>query len=571
MKKSIIFLGIVIISFIIQSTLSLAYVYDDFSSGTLDTSKWEIRQDVEGQPLMEEYWVDPVLENFHTQQTTAVDRRVYLVPKKIFKAGDTLEYDFNLISRSGTFAQMILLTGSDYYRFAGVDTSTGDLGEYHIILEFFEDRLEVSRFTPIGTFNQTFTLTNPNGEYELYIGSFSNGQVHIDYDNFVINGEAVAIWHLDEGEGTTASDSSGNGNDGTLYGGLDATGWTSDCIFGSCLKFDGVNDYIKVLNSASLNMGGNEITVEYWIKFSNGWYPESGGSWEDDQKIFDKGDAYNGVMIKNSGKHRFSIRPYAPPYTETNKDSWDADTWYYIVNVFDGTQYRIYVNGVLDKNETFIGSVSTSGYNLIIGAWTHEDKQFFNGTIDEFYIYKRAKTPEEIWENYQANAPEPVAEGSLECLKVSDSTTVNGRSSVDCPEGYNLTGGGCAAGNYIMESYPSDNGWRCRANSVTVTTFARCCKVVLPAPEPCPEPECNCTELTESVSELEEEVGDLQSRVETLEQGQGTVPPHNHTISEVIGLQGALDTMKELICTIIYDLLPKGLLQAAKFDTAYCQ
>ncbi len=118
----------------------------------------------------------------------------------------------------------------------------------------------------------------------------------------------------------------------------------------------------------------------------------------------------------------------------------------------------------------------------------------FNGIIDEVSVYNYAKTPEEIWNDYQANAPEPP-----------------------------------------------------------------------------PEPECNCTELTERVSILEEETEDLQSRVETLEQGQGTVPPHNHTISEVIGLQGALDTIQELICKIIYDLLPKGLLQAAKFDTAYCQ
>jgi len=86
-----------------------------------------------------------------------------------------------------------------------------------------------------------------------------------------------------------------------------------------------------------------------------------------------------------------------------------------------------------------------------------------------------------------------------------------------------------------------------------------------------PIPPCNCTELTERISVLEEEVEDLQSRVETLEQGQGTFPPHNHTISEVIGLQSILDSIQNTIRLVICELLPKGLLQAAKFDTSYCQ
>ena len=44
-------------------------VYDDFSSEALDASKWEVRQDVEGHPLTNEYWVDSELKNFHVQQS----------------------------------------------------------------------------------------------------------------------------------------------------------------------------------------------------------------------------------------------------------------------------------------------------------------------------------------------------------------------------------------------------------------------------------------------------------------------------------------------------------------------
>ncbi len=125
-----------------------------------------------------------------------------------------------------------------------------------------------------------------------------------------------------------------------------------------------------------------------------------------------------------------------------------------------------------------------------------------------------------------------------------------------------------------VHSHPSDRNWfNGIIDEVSVYNYAKTAEEIWEDYQSfiTPEPPCNCTELTERVSTLEEETEDLQSRVETLEQGQGTVPPHNHTISEVIGLQGALDTIQELICKIIYDLLPKGLLQAAKFDTTYCQ
>jgi hypothetical protein len=71
----------------------------------------------------------------------------------------------------------------------------------------------------------------------------------------------VGLWHFDKGIGTTAYDSSGNPNDGTLMGG---TGWTSG-KFGQALSFDGVNGYMEVSDSTSLDITG-AITIECWVK-----------------------------------------------------------------------------------------------------------------------------------------------------------------------------------------------------------------------------------------------------------------------------------------------------------------
>ena len=52
----------------------------------------------------------------------------------------------------------------------------------------------------------------------------------------------VAEWHFDEGSGSVLVDSSGNGNDGVIYG---AT-WV-DGKYGTALSFDGVDDNLEVI------------------------------------------------------------------------------------------------------------------------------------------------------------------------------------------------------------------------------------------------------------------------------------------------------------------------------------
>ncbi|MEK6922182.1 MAG: hypothetical protein AABX08_00080, partial [Nanoarchaeota archaeon] len=158
--------------------------------------KWEIRQDTEGQPLMDEY--DVINEGdgfvFHTQQNIIGDRRVYLFPKRKFTTGDSIEYDVDLISRAGNYAQMVLLTGDQYIRIGIFGYNNGvqgfdELGIANMKLIFQENNLRVERRTPSGELLiDNLQLVNPNGIYELYIGSFSghNGIVHMDYDNFRI-------------------------------------------------------------------------------------------------------------------------------------------------------------------------------------------------------------------------------------------------------------------------------------------------------------------------------------------------------------------------------------------------
>jgi hypothetical protein len=92
----------------------------------------------------------------------------------------------------------------------------------------------------------------------------TNEQSEISYLTKEPPTDLVALWHFDEGVGTTASDSRGNGNNGTLKPTGSEPTWVIG-KFGNALSFDGTDDYVdcncKVGNFYLLD----PFTIEAWI------------------------------------------------------------------------------------------------------------------------------------------------------------------------------------------------------------------------------------------------------------------------------------------------------------------
>ena len=72
--------------------------------------------------------------------------------------------------------------------------------------------------------------------------------------------DLVAHWKFDEGAGTTAFDSSVNGNDGTLEGNPQ---WVAGKL-GGALEGNGTSDVVRVPHSASLDIS-QAVTVSLWL------------------------------------------------------------------------------------------------------------------------------------------------------------------------------------------------------------------------------------------------------------------------------------------------------------------
>jgi len=140
------------------------------------------------------------------------------------------------------------------------------------------------------------------------------------------------------GQPNLVLDGSGDNNHGTVYGG--AT-WV-DGVYGKALSFDGIDDYIQVADSDSLDLT-DKITVEMWMKpDAFGRTRELGskvGGWGQDFYVFSTG-ALEWQLKLDDGSY-WSIVSSTPV---------SVGSWYDLAFAVDTSTDKawIYINGIQD-------------------------------------------------------------------------------------------------------------------------------------------------------------------------------------------------------------------------------
>jgi hypothetical protein len=198
------------------------------------------------------------------------------------------------------------------------------------------------------------------------------------------------------------TDASGNGNTVHNYSAVFTTDrWNQT---NRAVGFNGTSSYMQVSASTSLIDSG-DITVCAWIKTS---------SLATQQCIFEK--YYNGLQYHGwvlglyHGIAIFDGRDgYTGALTLRGVDTVNIadNNWHFVVGQRQGIYWRIFVDGRLG-NEQSINSTSTGsiedGGKITIGAYSNVSPNgFWQGSIDDIRIYKRALTPSEISSLYHEN------------------------------------------------------------------------------------------------------------------------------------------------------------------------
>lgn len=186
------------------------------------------------------------------------------------------------------------------------------LGVYGILSGFIPRILAASDIT------ETWTFSTP-GDYTLSDANsveVTSNSVRLKARNYADDANTMALYHLDEPSGTSATDSSSNGNTGTLSGSF-VTG-----VLNNALSLNGSSQRLSAADSASSSLGNNQ-TIEAWTKFNSTYSTSSNTK----QSVVDKG-AYQLYYDPQTAKVTYELADsgsttWTKQAGDITKGSWD--------------------------------------------------------------------------------------------------------------------------------------------------------------------------------------------------------------------------------------------------------
>ena len=192
----------------------------------------------------------------------------------------------------------------------------------------------------------------------------------------------AGYWRMGETSGTTMTDATTNGNDGTYAGGVklgQPGALTGDKA--TAVAFDGATAGATVPGSPSLKV--TNITVELWIKKTT----ESGYGICVAKDYFE--------LLNNSFTGRLELRLTATADPALVSSATLAlNTWYYVVATYDGTVASLYINGQLDSAHPAVATPVATAGPVSIGR--RFDGFFNNAVLEEVAIYPTALSAERV-------------------------------------------------------------------------------------------------------------------------------------------------------------------------------
>jgi hypothetical protein len=227
-----------------------------------------------------------------------------------------------------------------------------------------------------------------------------------------VQGEMITYWSFDEGQGTTAADTSGNAMDATI----DGAEWTAG-FRGSGLQFGGVAEQDIVTADAALDITTDTFTISAWVKRMGEQSDWSGIVYA---RTLPGNVPSAGMNINTNGTLRYNWTEDKWPFNPVDATGDTGfilpdNEWAFVAMVVDPTQAQVYVieqdgtvhaaaNEVPHGPETF-SSPFVVGHDRLKSAGLAG--RYFTGVIDEVMIFDEALGQAELVE--VAFIPEPTA------------------------------------------------------------------------------------------------------------------------------------------------------------------
>jgi len=251
-------------------------------------------------------------------------------------------------------------------------------------------------------------VVDPNFDFDgiidnaiLYNDVRTATEMKNDYINGLKGGGQVLHLKLDDGSGTTATDSSAEGNNGTI---TDAT-WTGSGAFGytgdNGLTFNGTSAKVEIADDDTLDFTGS-YTAIIWVKTSTNFSTNAIFFSKYDDGItpgwllrFDANDKINYSHKPSSGSANNII----------SSSSYNDGNWHMVAARFtEGTGSELFVDGVsVGTATTTTVSCGASTMKVVLGAQDYAPfPRYYTGQLDQAMLYNYALTDDEILAIYNA-------------------------------------------------------------------------------------------------------------------------------------------------------------------------
>jgi len=218
-----------------------------------------------------------------------------------------------------------------------------------------------------------------------------------------LNKGLVGYWTFDSKDlKNNVADRSGAGNNGNMQGFTSTSSAAVVGKLGQAVKFDGVDDYVNISNTAGLLFETtNTITVSMWVK-SNA--PSSSGT------LFQKGVTADGcgswdgyvIAVNSSGQLIVHANGGSTDRVYTSVTAPLANkNWHHVVATFKvGGNLTGYVDKTSVVSDFFEDqTMCTSDKPAYIGTVSGG---YYNGIIDDVRVYNRVLSAKEISQLYQS-------------------------------------------------------------------------------------------------------------------------------------------------------------------------
>jgi chitodextrinase len=227
----------------------------------------------------------------------------------------------------------------------------------------------------------------------------------------------LGYWDFNEDTGTVVHDSSGNENNGTVFG----AAWAPGKI-GSALSFNGTTNYVVTGNIAF----ANAFSISAWVNAAV--TPQTAfGRIAETQ--YNEG-LYLGVNASGMS-YKFIVNG-AVGATGTCGAAYGCaeggtvtSGWHLVTATYNGTTAILYVDQTQVATETFTAPANIS-LPLYIGRYYGGSGNGWNGVLDEVRLFSRALTSTEVSTiyNYTGDTVPPTAPGNVTATVVSP-TAIN--------------------------------------------------------------------------------------------------------------------------------------------------